>query len=69
MFFAVPFQVSVLLASMCFVFHAWTKFAFFSVVAVFTGLGLYFFWFKNLKSEEECAEDDARIAKRAETEG
>ena len=65
MFFAVPFQVALLLASMCFVFHAWTKFAFFSVVAVFTGVGLYFFWFRNLKSDEECAVDDARYGKKA----
>ena len=69
MFFAVPFQIAILLASMCFVFHEWTKFSFFTAVAVITGLGLYFFWFRNLKSEDECAVDDARYKADAEADG
>ena len=56
--FAIPFQVSILIAGMCFVFHAWTTCAAASVMAVFCGIGLYFFWFRNLKSEEDCAKDD-----------
>lgn len=56
--FAIPFQVSILIAGMCFVFHAWTTCAAASVMALFCSIGLYFFWFKNLKSEEDCAMDD-----------
>lgn len=57
--FAVPFQVSVLLAAMTFMFHAWTMFAYFAIITVVCGLGLYFFWFRNLKSVEDCAAWDA----------
>lgn len=56
--FAVPFQLCILLASMSFVFHAWTKFAMFGTAALLTGVGLYFFWFRNLKEEDECRRDD-----------
>ena len=56
--FAVPFQLCMLLAGMSLVWHAWSKFAFFSIITVFCGIGLYFFWFRNLKSEEKCLEED-----------
>ena len=57
--FAVPFQLCLLLAGMSFVFHDWQKFAFFISVSVLCGLGLYFFWYRNLKSDEQCVEEDA----------
>jgi hypothetical protein len=57
--FALPFQVCLLLAGMTFIFHDWKKFAFFSIGTVFSSIGLYFFWYRNLKSDEECAADDA----------
>ena len=56
--FAVPFQWSVLLAAMSFVFHAWEKFAVFSSMTLLCGLGLYFFWYRSLKDEEDCARED-----------
>jgi len=56
--FAVPFQLCLLLAGMSLVWHAWSKFAFFSIIAFICGVGLYFFWFRNLKSEQQCLEED-----------
>ncbi len=47
---------------MAFVFHDWKKFAFFSVMSVICGVGLYFFWFKNLKAVELCEEEDKHYA-------
>ena len=63
--FAVPFQVCLLLGGMSLVFHAWSKFAFFSITATICGIGLYFFWYRNLKSEELCLEEDEFYEKRA----
>ncbi|MBW2462356.1 MAG: hypothetical protein JRH11_11980, partial [Deltaproteobacteria bacterium] len=40
----------------------WTKFTFFALVAIVSSIGLYFFWFKNLKSPEECKADDLKYA-------
>lgn len=57
--FSLPFQIALLLAGMSFVFHDWKKFSFFAVVAVVSGIGLYFFWYRNLKTTEECAAEDA----------
>ena len=56
--FAVPFQISILIAGMCFVFQSWNSFAAAATMAAFSGVGLYFFWYQNLKSEEECTKDD-----------
>jgi hypothetical protein len=57
--FALPFQLSLLLAGMSFVWHDWKKFAFFMTIMVFTSIGLYFFWYRNLKDDEvSAAEDD-----------
>jgi Na+/proline symporter len=56
--FAVPFQFCTLLAAMSFIWHDWKKLAFFLAGSIFSGLGLYFFWFKNLKSDEKCREED-----------
>ncbi len=56
---AVPFQLCMLLAAMSFIFHAWEQFAFFLIVALLCAVGLYFFWYKNLKSNEECDQEDA----------
>jgi len=60
LFFAVPFQLALLLAGMAFVFHDWLKLGFFGAVVGMCGVGLYFFWYKWLKSPEVCqAEDEA----------
>lgn len=58
MCFSFPFQICALLAAMSFVFHAWEKFAIFTSITLLCALGLYFFWYRNLKSEEDCAADD-----------
>lgn len=59
--FAVPFQLSLLLAAMSFMFHAWEQFAFFIIVALVCSVALYFFWYRNLKSDEESAAEDERF--------
>jgi len=58
--FAVPFQLSLLLMGMCFVWHDWEKFAFFAAVMVISSIGLYFFWYRNLKSEAQCLAEDEK---------
>ena len=60
--FAVPFQMSLLLAGMAFIFHDWGKFAGFGITAAVCSVGLYFFWFKNLKSVARCEEEDEYYA-------
>jgi SSS family solute:Na+ symporter len=60
--FAVPFQLCLLLGGMSFIFHDWKKVAFFALGAVFSGIGLYFFWYRNLKSEEQCKKEDEYYA-------
>jgi hypothetical protein len=47
---------------MSFIWHDWTKLAYFMIVASLSGLGLYFFWYRNLKSEVRCLEEDERWA-------
>ncbi|MEM9189580.1 MAG: sodium:solute symporter [Myxococcota bacterium] len=65
---AVPFQLALLLGGMAVMFHDWTKFTFFGLVALVSGVGLYFFWYRNLRSETECEADDevfeARVNER-----
>ena len=61
--FALPFQIALLLGGMALVFHDWGKFSFFASVVVVTGIGMYFFWWKNLKSDERAQAEDARYAK------
>lgn len=64
---AVPFQFSLLLMGMCFVWHDWERFGFFTTSAVLCSVGLYFFWFKNLKSEKDClAEDELYESKKTD---
>jgi len=60
--FAVPFQMCLLLGGMSFIFHDWQKFFFFAIISTMCGIGLYFFWFRNLKSAEVCAVEDAAYA-------
>ena len=60
--FAVPFQLCLLLGAMSFMWHQWTKFSFFFAVALVSGIGLYFFWYRNLKSEKQCLAEDEKYA-------
>lgn len=70
LFLSIPFQIGLLLAAMAFVWHDWKKMVFFGLVAGVSAAGLYLFWFKNLKTNEECDADDeyweARRAKEPE---
>ncbi len=64
---AVPFQMFMLLFGMALVFHDWPKVGFFAIAGSLCGIGLYFFWFKGLKSTEQCtAEDVAHLARWGE---
>ena len=56
---AVPFQTCLLLSGMAFIFRDWSKFSFLAIFASMTGVGLYFFWFRNLKMDKQCLEEDA----------
>ena len=59
--FALPFQVALLIAAMAFVFHDWTKFAIAGIVTIAGAAGLYVFWYRNLKTPEVCAAEDAHF--------
>ena len=63
--FSVPFQLCLLLGAMSFMWQEWTKFSFFATITVVSALGLYFFWFKNLKSEELCLAEDKFYEEKA----
>lgn len=60
---AVPFQFTILLATMAFVFQDWTRFFTFGLIAFVCSIGLYFIWFKGLKTDEQCEEDDKKYGK------
>ncbi len=60
LFFSISFQISVLICSMSFVFHDWNLFIISSIIVVIGSIGLYFFWFKNLKGAEQCALEDEK---------
>lgn len=55
---SIPFQISLLMAAMAFVFHDWKHFSMFMAAAVVSALGLYYLWYRNLKSAAECEEED-----------
>lgn len=59
---AVPFQLSVLIASMAFVWHDWEKVKTYGGIAAVAVVLLYFFWYRNLKTEQECKSDDQAYA-------
>lgn len=59
--FALPFQVSLLIAAMAFVFHDWSKFTVSGIVVVLSAVGLYVFWYRNLKAPDVCAREDAHF--------
>ena len=61
---SLPFQLGLLLAGMAFVFHDWKKMTFFLIVAALSALGLHFFWFKNLKPDEESIAEDKYFEER-----
>ena len=61
--FSVPFQLCALLASMSFMWHDWGKFSFFIIITFVSSVGLYFFWWRNLKDEETCLAEDEEYAK------
>jgi Na+/proline symporter len=62
--FALPFQFSLLLAGMAFVWHDWTKLGVFAGVAAVGAVGLRFFWYANLPSaaEADAPSEETRAA-------
>jgi len=64
--FAISFQMSLLIAGMALIFHDWPKVVGFGIAGTLSAVGLYFFWYKPLKSEAQCiAEDEAHAAAKA----
>ncbi|MEZ4432712.1 MAG: hypothetical protein R3F65_09885 [bacterium] len=58
--FALPFQVCLLLAGMAFVWHDFDKLGALLTIVGVTGVGLYVFWYRNLKPDAiATAEDEA----------
>ncbi len=64
---AVPFQLTLLVAGMAFILHDWSKFAGMAIIATICGTGLYFFWYRNLKSEQQCKKEDAYYKMSSDT--
>ena len=62
--FSIPFQLCLLLGGMSLIFHEWKKVAFFTLAGIFSGIGLYYFWYRNLKSEEDCLAEDEKFKAR-----
>ena len=58
--FSLPFQISMLLMAMAFVWHDWKKFFFFLTITIVCGVALYFFWYRNLKPVEVCVAEDEK---------
>ncbi len=56
--FSLPFQVCTLLGSMALVWHDWPRVTMFFSVSAACAVGLYFFWYRNLKSAEQCERED-----------
>jgi solute:Na+ symporter, SSS family len=46
--FAIPWQISLFLAPIHLVLHHWVRFYIFLSLLLFSSVGLYFFWYKNL---------------------
>lgn len=67
--FALPFQLFMLLLGMALIFHDWQKVSFFGIAGGFSAVGLYFFWFRNLKSVEDCEAEDLAHAQAKEKDG
>ncbi len=61
LFFSLPFQISMLLMAMAFVFHDWKTFGVFFGIWLVSMVGLYFFWYRNLKDVATCRAEDARF--------
>ncbi len=59
--FTIPFQIGLLITAMSFVFRDWPTFGLFSSIMVVSGIALYFLWYRNLRSEAECNEEEARL--------
>jgi O-antigen/teichoic acid export membrane protein len=57
--FALPFQVSLLIGAMALVFRDWDRFVIAVGVVAVTSVGLYVFWYRNLKKPDDCVKEDA----------
>jgi SSS family solute:Na+ symporter len=59
--FSLPFQISMLLMAMAFVFHDWKTFGTFFTIWIVSMVGLYFFWYRGLKDVATCRAEDVRF--------
>lgn len=59
--FSVPMQVSLLIAGMALVFRDTPTLTGASAVLVVSGLGVYRFWFRGMRSDEETGEEDVLL--------
>lgn len=65
---ALPAQMCLLFGAMCFVIHDWQKFITCMVIFLFCCVGLYFFWYKNLRNPEETGEAEEERMEEEEQE-
>lgn len=63
---ALPWQMSLFFGCMAFIFHDWTKFVGCAVTWIFCTFGLYFFWYRQLRSPEETGEAAAEAEEIAQ---
>jgi solute:Na+ symporter, SSS family len=59
--FSLPFQIGLLITAMSFVFRDWPTFSLFLSITVMSAVALYFLWYRNLRSEAECAAVEAEL--------
>lgn len=64
--FSVPFQITTLLAAMAIVWHDWSRVTVLASISAVCAVGLYRYWYKNLKSTEQCAREDEQWAEAGE---
>ncbi len=59
--FSLPFQIGLLITAMSFVFRDWPTFGLFLSITIVSAIALYFLWYRNLRSEAECAAVEAEL--------
>lgn len=64
--FAMPFQVALLLAGMAFVWHDFDKLGALLLIVGVAAVGLYWFWFRNLKPDAAARVEDEAFAQPIE---
>lgn len=62
---ALPAQLCLFFGAMAFVLHDWEKVMFCAAIVVVNSFGLYFFWYKQLRSPEETGEAEEERQEKA----